>query len=1463
FYCKACSCFTPAETKQTGDRIQYVLSEVRKEENKKIGPMATSASILKDNEPHCADLRIVLLGGRWGGKSSAGNTILGEERFESGRQRTAKSDSRHATVAGWQLVVVDTPGWKGYFSLRETTQADKEEIKRSVCECFPGPHVFLLVVPVDTAFTTEHKRALVEHLKLLGERVWKHSMVLFTCGDWLHDKSIEQHIETEGKALQWLVDKCRNRYHVLTNKSREEHPTQVTELLEKIEEMVAGNSGGHYEAYESECQIWRNKTLKVKEMAEKRMMEMEKQREERRALLQGMETQPTELSVVLLGSRGAGKSASGNTILGSEEFDIKKGTSKSVVKYGNVEGTTMVTLVDTPGWWRDYSVSNTTQLVKQEVKLSVSLCRPGPHIFLLAIDTDVAFTEEQRAAVEEHLQLISGRIWSHTMILFTRVDWLGAKSIEQHIEEEGKALQWLVEKCGNRYHALDNKNKEGCAQVSELLQKMKEMVAENRGCYHEVDEMALRGMEKRMKEVEEKAKQRMTTAKEESERFQGSSNHLPEVRVVLLGQTSSGKNASGTTILGREVFPTCETVQCEIKKGEVAGRQVIIVNSPGWRDNAVWCTMEQDMEIARSLSLCPPGPHVVLLVIPVHVAYTERHKRALQYHLSCFDEDIWRHTMVLFTYGDKLGDTAIEQHIEMEGRPLQWLVEKCGNRYHVFRNKNGGDVGQVTELLEKIEEMVAGNSEKQFFPDGLQVYQEVEEMKRREADEMKACFEEEWRKREKELLEKFRKLLLELQKETGKASLPPKLKCKLNFAPNSKESKFEKGWMSRDEQMKRSLREKMAELDKDIEQVKLPVHLRSSYDLIPPHLSGSTASTNSSSEDLWSEDYKRTYNTVIPLLSDQRRKVAGSPSIFSAALTDEDSGVYSSSSVWNIFFKAPTMHGRVKLKSTAQQEEEKRKEREKKLKVYVAARDACFNKRKEGIMDDEALQLTQQLLSSNPDFATLWNYRREILLHQETIRVEEEVQRLYEDELSILEGCLKVNPKSYGSWHHRGWVSSRIPRPDWVRELGLCDRCLALDDRNFHCWDYRRMVVKLSGPLLHPPPQTHSHRVCEEQLLKEYELVQNAFFTDPNDQSAWFYYRWLLGRAEREEMISCVYVSREGERVVVAFSRPVNALSIGLLLVVDGQPLKVDWKSVHPRFRHCPVWICELAPGTVSDTNNEHNLTVHWTEKRTHRDCALYTGRSESWCRDTATDQELFRSELSVEKTSVLQSELQSCTQLLELEPQNKWCVLTIVLLMRALDPLGYERETLKHFETLKVVDPMRCSYYSDLCSKFMMENTILKMEYAEVRVFSLSGKKLTTLSHLDQLLLVTHINISSNQLQALPPQFAMLQCLEVLEVDDNIIENLYGLYHLPRLEELSLRNNKISRLSDLKPLTSCPKLTRLDLRGNPVAQTANIQSELAELLPSHGEWARYHLRAAEGANTSVKLFNIPPTGES
>lgn len=83
-------------------------------------------------------------------------------------------------------------------------------------------------------------------------------------------------------------------------------------------------------------------------------------------------------------------------------------------------------------------------------------------------------------------------------------------------------------------------------------------------------------------------------------------------------------------------------------------------------------------------------------------------------------------------------------------------------------------------------------------------------------------------------------------------------------------------------------------------------------------------------------------------------------------------------------------------------------------------------------------------------------------------RDKDEVQKVYEAELSFLESCLKVNPKSYGSWHHRGWVSARLPRPDWARELSLCDRCLSLDDRNCKSWIKKKNFPCRSLCCFHP-----------------------------------------------------------------------------------------------------------------------------------------------------------------------------------------------------------------------------------------------------------------------------------------------------------------------------------------------------------------------------------------------------------
>lgn len=58
-------------------------------------------------------------------------------------------------------------------------------------------------------------------------------------------------------------------------------------------------------------------------------------------------------------------------------------------------------------------------------------------------------------------------------------------------------------------------------------------------------------------------------------------------------------------------------------------------------------------------------------------------------------------------------------------------------------------------------------------------------------------------------------------------------------------------------------------------------------------------------------------------------------------------------------------------------------------------------------------------------------------------------------------------------------------------------------------------------------------------IFLELELVENAAFTDPNDQSAWFYLRWLLGRLQ-PPLKAVVLSGTNGGRLCAAFNRSVK-----------------------------------------------------------------------------------------------------------------------------------------------------------------------------------------------------------------------------------------------------------------------------------------------------------------------------------
>lgn len=272
------------------------------------------------------------------------------------------------------------------------------------------------------------------------------------------------------------------------------------------------------------------------------------------------------------------------------------------------------------------------------------------------------------------------------------------------------------------------------------------------------------------------------------------------------------------------------------------------------------------------------------------------------------------------------------------------------------------------------------------------------------------------------------------------------------------------------------------------------------------------------------------------------------------------------------------MHGR-KREPKGPVDPAKAEARRRKAALYAELSRAALAARKVGA--GAPLEAGAQLLALNPEVYTLWNHRKEAV----GPALAEGGQRGAEaaaTELALVQAALMRNPKSYCTWQHRKWVVGHQDcGVDLARELALCAQLLAADDRNFHCWSYRRHVAALARQTADQEldfttakieenfsnysawhyrtallPRAYPPTVSFEQLAgeggfaeagggngggegggagdrgakgsdpsapapasgipdwvldEEYELVKQAFYTEPADQSAWMYHRWLLG----------------------------------------------------------------------------------------------------------------------------------------------------------------------------------------------------------------------------------------------------------------------------------------------------------------------------------------------------------------
>ncbi|XP_064818197.1 GTPase IMAP family member 7 isoform X2 [Oncorhynchus masou masou] len=215
-----------------------------------IGEKTTTSSSSSQSE-----LRVVLLGRSGSGKSAAGNIILGREEFVSRPDITTAvtqdCQKSRALVAGRRVAVVDTPDW---FRSEHPPDVVRSQLSSCVALSAPGPHAFILCVPVDQPAQAE-LQALGALEKVFGPgAVRTHTLVLFTHSDRLKEggkvgvDGVEKYISSQRRDLLELVKRCGDRYHVMERGSGGEEEEErkrrsVGELLEKVEQTVREGGG--------------------------------------------------------------------------------------------------------------------------------------------------------------------------------------------------------------------------------------------------------------------------------------------------------------------------------------------------------------------------------------------------------------------------------------------------------------------------------------------------------------------------------------------------------------------------------------------------------------------------------------------------------------------------------------------------------------------------------------------------------------------------------------------------------------------------------------------------------------------------------------------------------------------------------------------------------------------------------------------------------------------------------------------------------------------------------------------------------------------------------------------------------------------------------------------------------------------------------------------------------------------